>query len=113
MKASAIVIKPGNKIKFGKNPGFNAAIPNKVVLATNAIVALYEEILSENLLSCESKESEIEIKNNPIIQPSSVIDPNLYVELRDDQIKNKSPNAKDINPLESSNDLNLSGVNKT
>ena len=113
IKASAIVIKPGNKIKLGKNPGFNAAIPSKVVLAINAIVALYEEILSENLLSCESKESETEIRNNPRIQPSSVIEPNRYVELREDQIKNKSPSAKESNPLERRKDLRLSGVSRT
>ena len=113
IKASAIVIKPGSKIKLGKNPGFKAAIPNKVVLAINAIVALYEDILSENLLSCESKESETEIRYKPRIQPSSVIAPNSYVELRDDQIKNKSPSANESSPPASSNDLRLSGVSRT
>jgi len=39
INARAIVIKPGNKIKLGKYPGFNAAIPNKQVLAISEIVA--------------------------------------------------------------------------
>jgi len=113
IKASAIVIKPGNKIKLGKYPGFNAATPRRQVLDMSAIVALYEEILSENLLSGDKYESDIEISNRPNIQPLSVAEPNLYVELRDDQIKNKSDKANDSKPPDNSRERIEIGVNKT
>ena len=113
IKARAIVIKPGNKIKLGKYPGFNAATPSKQVLDMRAIVALYEEILSENLLSGDKYERDIEISRSPIIQPSSVTEPNLYVELSEDQIKNKSDKAKDSKPPDSRSDRIEIGVNKT
>jgi len=76
IKANAIVINPGSKIKLGKYPGFKAAIPSKVVLAIKAIVALYEEILSENFVSADSYDRDIESSNRPAIQPSSVMEPN-------------------------------------
>ena len=79
----------------------------------SAIVALYEEILSENLLSGDKYESDIEISNRPNIQPLSVAEPNLYVELRDDQIKNKSDKANDSKPADSSRERIEIGVNKT
>ena len=66
------MIKPGSKIKLGKYPGFNAATPSKQVLDISAIVALYEEILSENLLSGDKYESDIESSSSPNIQPLSL-----------------------------------------
>ena len=113
IKASAIVIKPGSKIKLGKYPGFNAATPSKQVLEMSAIVALYEEILSENLLSGDKYESDIESSSSPNIQPLSEAEPNLYVELSEDQIKNRSDKAKESKPPERSKERIEIGVNKT
>jgi hypothetical protein len=113
IKASAIVINPGSKIKLGKYPGFNAATPSKQVLDMRAIVALYEEILSENLLSGDKYESDTESSSKPNIQPSSVIEPNLYVELSEDQRKNRSDSAKDNKPPDNSKERIEIGVSKT
>ena len=113
IKASAMVIKPGNKIKLGKYPGFSAATPSKQVLEMSAIVALYEEILSENLLSGDKYESDIASSSRPKIQPLSVAEPNLYVELMDDQIKNRSDKAKDSKPPARSKERIEIGVNNT
>ena len=55
-------------------------------------------------------ERDNEIKNNPIIQPSSVITPNSYLVLIDDQIKNKSERAKENIPEQSRNVLILTGL---
>ena len=107
------MIKPGSKIKLGKYPGFNAATPSKQVLEMSAIVALYEEILSENLLSGDKYESDIESSSRPSIQPLSLAEPNLYVELSDDQIKNRSDKAKESSPPERSKERIEIGVNKT
>ena len=113
IKASAIVINPGSKIKLGKYPGFNAATPSKQVLDMRAIVALYEEILSENLLSGDKYESDTESSSKPNIQPSSVIEPNLYVELSEDQRKNRSDSANDNKPPDNSKERIEIGVSKT
>ena len=76
-----------------------AAIPSRVLLAIKAIVALTEEIFSENLDLGEEYVSEVASSNKPSIQPSSVIEPNSYLSLILAQIKNRSEDAKLNKPV--------------
>ena len=76
-----------------------AAIPSRVLLAIKAIVALTEEIFSENLDLGEEYVSEVASSDKPSIQPSSVIEPNSYLSLMLAQIKNRSEDAKLNKPV--------------
>ena len=76
-----------------------AAIPSRVLLAIKAIVALTEEIFSENLDLGEEYVSEVASSSKPIIQPSSVIEPNSYLSLILAQMKNRSEDAKLNKPV--------------
>ena len=76
-----------------------AAIPSRVLLAIKAIVALAEEIFSENFDFGDEYVSEIASSNKPRIQPSSVIEPNSYLSLMLAQMKNKSEDAKLNKPV--------------
>ena len=76
-----------------------AAIPSRVLLAIKAIVALTEEIFSENLDLGEEYVSEAASSNKPSIQPSSVIEPNSYLSLILAQMKNRSEDAKLNKPV--------------
>ena len=75
-----------------------AAIPNKVPLAINAIVAAYEEIFSEFLVTPPGYERDSEISNNPNIQPSSLNEPNWYLLLIESQIKSRSEGENESKP---------------
>ena len=81
-----------------------AAIPSRVLLAIKAIVALTEDIFSENLDLGEEYVSEVASSNKPSIQPSSVIEPNLYLSLILAQMKNRSEDAKLNKPVVNSSD---------
>lgn len=81
-----------------------AAIPSRVLLAIKAIVALTEEIFSENLDLGEEYVSEVASSNKPSIQPSSVIEPNSYLSLILAQMKNRSEDAKLNKPVVNSSD---------
>jgi hypothetical protein len=76
IKANAIVIKPGTRIKLGKYPGRSAATPSRQTLAIKAMVAMYEEIFSEKYDCGDGYEIARASKSNPNIHPSSDIDPN-------------------------------------
>ncbi len=80
-----------------------------MALAIKAIVAAYEEIFSEFLAIPPGYESEREIKSNPRIQPSSVIDPNSYLEFIESQRKSRSAMEKENNPKQRSKERLLIG----
>ena len=96
-------------MKVGKYPGLIAATPNKVPLAINAIVAAYEEIRSEFLATPPVYESDIDINNNPSIQPSSVREPNWYRLFIDSQRKSKSESENDSKPQHNNKERLLIG----
>ena len=63
-------------MKLGKYPGRSAATPSRQLLAIKAIVALYEEIFSENFDSGDGYERARASSSKPKIHPSSEIEPN-------------------------------------
>ena len=72
-------------------------------------MAAYEEIFSEFLAIPPGYESESEIKSNPRIQPSSVIDPNWYREFIESQRKSRSEIENENKPKQRIRDRLLIG----